>query len=228
MAIVHSAPQRPSRGLRPRSRTILESVINNYSNLKYRRASASNNNKIKLKLPKLKLRNLRKRKRVYPGGRPRRPRPPPRFNRNAPPPPATPPVEPAKPEIEASAPEPIVYDDAVDSEITEPELPELPELPRPKDLPSEPVIYKSSEPLVHQSEDESENLKIFKFELSEAKPNKYPYTPLDVVNKDDPTPPPSPVYFIGDNGEIFPEEITNSFQEFASVTGSDGKKNLSN
>ena len=211
MAIVHTAPQRGrDRGLRhPRSRTILEATLHNLSNLKYRNRASTTNNKIKIKLPKLKLRNLRtkKRKRVPPRrGR----RPPPRFNRDAPPPAPKPTQAPTPP------PAPIIVTDAP----SEPQPVVINETPEE----SSPIIYETSES--EQIDDtEDDGLKIFKFELSEAKPNKYPYTPVDVVSKDDPTPSPSPFYFISEDGEIFPEEITNSFQEFASVSGSDGKQN---
>ena len=204
MAIVHTAPQRPrGSGLRhPRSRTILEATLHNLSNLKYRNRDfkTAPNNKIKIKLPKLKLRNLRTKKRKqFPPRRGRRP--PPRFNRDAPPPTQAPTPPPAPLVTDApSEPKPVV----------------IKETPEPKTIISDPI-----ESELDESED---GLKIFKFELSEAKPNKYPYTPVDVASKDDPTPAPSPFYYISEDGEIFPEEITNSFQEFASVSGSDGKQ----
>ena len=180
--------------------------------------------KIKIQLPKIKLKTPRPKKRRRP--RPqkhRRPhRPPPRDSREvvqqSEKPTSAPPGPPPPPPPRST--------------------PSTPSPPTPREKPTE---YHLSEP---------KPTKLFKFELSEAKPTVYPLIANTPVSHGSPTtsttefseisevPSPnlggSPAFYFreisdGDdlsseiNGEIFPEELTNSINEFSEVAGSDGK-----
>ena len=189
--------------------------------------------KIKINLPKIKLKTPRPKKLRRPA-RPQQPhkkhrkrpghrqQPPPRDSRevqksekkptSGPPPPPPPPSSPSS---------------------------STPPTPSPR-----PTEYHLSEP---------KPTKLFKFELSEAKPTVYPLianTPVshgtsptssattefsEISEVPSPNLGGSPAFYFRDisdgnsdlsseiNGEIFPEELTNSINEFSEVAGSDGK-----
>ena len=205
---------------------------------RHRSGKNHNNNKpkklkkIKINLPKIKLKTPRPKKLRRPARpqqphkkhrkRPHRQHPPPRDSRevqksekkptSGPPPPPPPPSSPSS---------------------------STPPTPSPR-----PTEYHLSEP---------KPTKLFKFELSEAKPTVYPLianTPVshgtsptssattefsEISEVPSPNLGGSPAFYFRDisdgnsdlsseiNGEIFPEELTNSINEFSEVAGSDGK-----
>lgn len=192
---------RPSRSAsrpppqRKRVRTILEATIDSLLKSSRNTASRHRSEKIKIKVPKLKLKTFKK-----PKPRPHRRRPRPHRRPRLPPP----------------------RDSREATTISPPPPP--PPSPTPKSVPissTPPSIDFLSEP---------KPTKLFKFELSEAKPTNYPLTAHEPVIHGDSATPSSPAFYlreiddnVGFGGEVFPEEITNSFNEFSSVAGSDGK-----
>ena len=177
--------------------------------------------KIKIQLPKIKLKTSRPKKRRPRPQKHRRPhRPPPRDSREV--------VQSEKPTSAPPGPPP-------------PPTPRSPPSTPPPTPREKPTEYHLSEP---------KPTKLFKFELSEAKPTVYPLIANTAVSHGSPTsttefseisevPSPnlggSPAFYFRDisdgnsdlsseiNGEIFPEELTNSINEFSEVAGSDGK-----
>ena len=208
---------RPSRATPPnpapprkKVRTILEATIDgvlDYYSRSKKNARIRSENKIKVKVPQIKLKTFKKsRKRPRPHARrPQRQRaqPPPRDSREATTPSPPPPPPPSQ--------------SVTTTYSTSP--------PAPPPSPTPSVTY-NSEPLP---------TKVFKFDISDAKPTKYSLlADTPVVHGDFPSEvtTPAPAFFLRQildsqsfhsDGEIFPEEITNSLAEFGSIAGSDGK-----
>ena len=170
-----------------------------------------NRKKVQIKLPRFTLKKLQKRvQRPRPARGHRRPfraRPSGgfRLNRDVPQPTQVPTHQPE-----------VIYVEETSTVVPPPP-------PTPSTTPATPEPRSPPE-IVYQSEDES--VKIFPFQLSDAKPNEHPSL-ADATPEVEPT--PSPYYYKDENGailyeqgDIFPSEFTNSLNEFSSVSGTDG------